>query len=51
MLTKIDVSKPLTKHISDGCRWKFDGKKCNYFKSGIKICVDVSAKSNKTLCM
>ena len=26
MLTKIDVSKPLTKHISDGCRWKFDGK-------------------------
>ena len=36
---RFNESKTLTKHISCGCKCKFDGRKC-----GIKICVVVNAK-------
>ena len=29
MITRINVSKILSKHISCDCKCKFDGKKCN----------------------
>ena len=29
MITRINESKPLTKHISCECKCKFDGRKCN----------------------
>ena len=29
MITGIDKSKTLTKHISSKCKCKFDGRKCN----------------------
>ena len=29
MITGINESKILTKHISCECKWKFDGRKCN----------------------
>ena len=29
MITGINESKALTKHMSCECKWKFDGKKCN----------------------
>ena len=45
MITKINEFKTLTKHISCDCRCK---KNNIQIESGIKNCVDVSAKSNKT---
>ena len=39
LVTGINESKLLTKHISCECKYKFDGKKC-----GIMINVNVSAK-------
>ena len=29
MITGINESKTLTKHISCECKWKFDERKCN----------------------
>ena len=45
MITKINEFKTLTKHISCDCRCT---KNNIQIESGIKNCVDVSAKSNKT---
>ena len=44
IVTRINESKSLIKHISCGCKCKFDGKKVIHFKNGIKIFVDVSVK-------
>ena len=40
MITRINESKTLTKHIS--CKCRFDGRKCD---CGIMINVDVSVKN------
>ena len=45
MITGINESNTLTKHISCECKCKFDGKKCNQINGGITINVDVSAKN------
>ena len=42
MITGINESKTLTKHIPCVCKCKFDGKKCNSNGSGITI--DVGAR-------
>ena len=42
MITGINESKTLTKHISCKCKCKFDGTKCNSNQFGIMINVDVS---------
>ena len=45
MITGINESKTLTKHISCECKCKFDGRKCNSIKRGIMINVDVNVKN------
>ena len=42
MITRINESKALTKHISCECKCRFDGRKCN---CGIMINVDLSVKN------
>ena len=45
MITGINESKILTKHISCECESKFDGKNVIQINSGITINVDVSVKN------
>ena len=46
MITGINESKTLTKHISCECKCRFDGEKCNsWWNSRIMINVDVSVKN------
>ena len=49
MITGVNESKALTKHISFKCKCKFDGKKCNSNQSGTMTNVDVSVKIQKTI--
>ena len=42
MITRINESKTLTKHMSYECKCKFDGRNVIQIKSGITINVDVS---------
>ena len=53
--TGINELKTLTKHISCGCKCKFDGKNVIQINGGITINVDVSVKQNcvcvKRLCL
>ena len=46
MITGINESKTLTKHISCECRCRFDGKIVIRMNGGITIYVDVSVKNN-----
>ena len=41
MITKINVSRTLTKHISCKCKCKFDGKNVTKIKNGITVNVNV----------
>ena len=51
MITGINESKTLTKHISCKCECKFDSKNLTPIKSGITISVGVSIKIQKnTIC-
>ena len=45
MITGINESKPLTKHISCECKCKFDGKNLIEINGGITINFDVSVKN------
>ena len=45
MITGINVSKTLTKHISYECKCRFDGKKLVKINDGILINVYVSVKT------
>ena len=45
MITGINESKTLTKHISCKCKCKFDGKNVTHIKSGIIINVGASVKN------
>ena len=45
MITGINESRTLTKHVSCKCTCKFDGRKCNHIKSGIMINVNASARN------
>ena len=45
MITGINESKTLTKHISCECKCKFDERKCNLNNGGIMINVDVGVKN------
>ena len=45
MITGINQSKILTKHISCECECKFDGKNVIQINSGITINLDVSVKN------
>ena len=49
MITEIDESKKLTKHISRQCKCKFDGKNVNQIKFGITINVVVSVQIQKNI--
>ena len=42
MITKINVSRTLTKHISCKCKCKFDGKNITKIKNGITVNINVS---------
>ena len=44
MITRINKSKTLTKHILYDCKCKFSGSKCNSYRKWVKITVDVSVK-------
>ena len=48
MIKGINESKTLTKHISCECECKFDSKNVTQIKSGNKINVDMSVKSEIT---
>ena len=50
MISEINESKTLTKHISCECECKFDGRKCYQVKSGIRINFNVSVKISKNVC-
>ena len=45
MITGINESKPLTKHISCECKCKFDGKNLIEINGGITVNFDVSVKN------
>ena len=45
MITGINESKPLTKHIPCECKCKFDGKNVTEINGGITINFDVSVKN------
>ena len=45
MITEIDESKRLTKHISCRCKCRFDGKNVIQINGGIIINVDMSVKN------
>ena len=44
MITRINESKTLTKHISCKCKCKFDGRNVTHVRIDIMINVGVSAK-------
>ena len=44
MITGINELKTSTKNISCGCKYKFDGRKCNSNQKWIMINVDASVK-------
>ena len=45
MITEIDESKTLTKHISCGCKCRFDGKNVIQINGGITINVDLNVNN------
>ena len=45
MITEINESKTLTKHISYECKCRFDGKNVIQMNGGIMINVDVNVKN------
>ena len=45
MITEIDESKRLTKHISCGCKCRFDGKNVIQINGGIIINVDLNVNN------
>ena len=47
MITGINESRTLTKHISCQFEYKFDGRKCNLNQSGITISVSLIVKIQK----
>ena len=47
MITGINESRTLTKHISCKFEYKFDGRKCNLNQSGITISVSLIVKIQK----
>ena len=51
MITEINESETLAKHISWKSKWKFDYRKCIHMKSGMMINVSLSASAKRTLCM
>ena len=46
MITGINESKTLTKHISSKCKCKFDGKNVIQINGGIMINVDLNVKAS-----
>ena len=44
MITGINESKTLAKHVSCDCKCKFDGRRCNSVQYAITINDDVSVK-------
>ena len=50
VVTRINESKTLTKHISCKCKYKFDGKNETQIKCGITINVDASPKVEEGMC-
>ena len=51
MITGINESETLAKHISRKCKCKFDSRKYNPNQKWIKINVGASVKIKKTLCV
>ena len=49
IITRINESKTLTKHIPCKCKFRFDGRKCNSEKKGTTINVNVSEKMWKNI--
>ena len=49
MITGINESKTLTKHVSCNCKCKFDGRKCNSNQKWKTINVNVSVKIRKNI--
>ena len=49
IITGINESKILTKHISCKCQYKFDGRKCKSNQNGITVSVLVSLKILKNI--
>ena len=45
MIAEIDESKTLTKHISCGCKCRFDGKNVIQINGGIIINVDLNVNN------